>query len=233
MGETPKTRRRWLRFSLRSLLILVTIAGIGLAFVVRWHQRAIRQRAAVAALEPFAVTYDQIYDESFDPSEPPLVPWWFFGLVGYDHLHNVVEVTLYEATDHQMALVSDFPGLQKLILDTGTRCGEAGYLQIRSLKNLRHLEVHEAPELNDRAMTSIASVAGLEHLHLHGRNSVTDDGLAELVRLTRLKSLTLHRGSRVSDRKDWPKSEDSRISKSFICTWTTTQASSNRRCTWP
>ena len=114
MSPIPKTRRRWLRFSLRALLILVTLFGLGMTFVARWHYRAIRQRDAVTALGDGNIV---MYEGLADPqNDPPPVPNWLRGLIGFDHFHNVDDVSLSDATDDQLELLKSFPKLESLSL---------------------------------------------------------------------------------------------------------------------
>ena len=48
---TPKPRRRWLQFSLRTMLVLVLIFGAGLGWFAREVQKARAQREAAKAIE--------------------------------------------------------------------------------------------------------------------------------------------------------------------------------------
>src|SRR5260221_8090278 len=103
MHDAPAKRRfRWFRFSLWTMLILVMLVGIGLAFLLRWDDRAKRQQQAVAALSSNsanAIWYENELDPEIDPAP---VPEWLSGLLSFHHFYNVVDVALHEATDDQI-----------------------------------------------------------------------------------------------------------------------------------
>ena len=50
MIDTTKPRRRWLRYSLMTLLVLVVLAGIGMTWVARKMQGVMRRNEAVEAI---------------------------------------------------------------------------------------------------------------------------------------------------------------------------------------
>ena len=47
---TPKPRRRWLQFSLRTLMVLMLVLGCGLSWLAREVQQARAQREAAKAI---------------------------------------------------------------------------------------------------------------------------------------------------------------------------------------
>jgi hypothetical protein len=199
MNVATNPRRRWFQFNMRAMLILVVFFGIGMTFVARWHDRARRQRDAVAALSsnPGNVIG---YERTLEPeNDPPPVPKWLRGLLDFDHFYNVVNVDLDEATDDQLRLLKDFPNLESLCLWRGSEVTEVGLGQIQSLKNLKQLTLLEMPALTDRVMALIGPIKGLRDLQLECGIKVTDAGLAELTGLSNLKSLTLKCGLQISD----------------------------------
>ncbi|HEY2840642.1 MAG TPA: hypothetical protein VGJ26_15910 [Pirellulales bacterium] len=84
--------RRWLRFSLRTMFIVVTL----IAAFVAYHMNWIRQRRAVIEGRLGEDVYVQSWDPAEDPFNPPLAPkWrpprgpgllWLFGERGYANL---------------------------------------------------------------------------------------------------------------------------------------------------
>jgi hypothetical protein len=50
MTDAPKPRRRWLRYSLITLLVLVVSAGIAMSWIAHRLQRSMRQHEAVEAI---------------------------------------------------------------------------------------------------------------------------------------------------------------------------------------
>ena len=200
MPLAPKPRRRWVRFSLRALLLLVTVSGIVFAFFLRWHEKAIRQRDSVLALSSDGS--NQIYYENGrDPEfNAPPVPQRFRGLLDFHHFYSVVDVSLSNANDHQMRMLENFPDLESLCLISASQCTGAGFARLRSMEHLKRLELFDIPCLDDQALAVVTSLDGLEYLSVECGDKVSDAGLARLSRLTNLRSLRLKRGLMVTDR---------------------------------
>lgn len=197
--NAAETKRRWFRFSLRSLLIFVMVAGTGLAFFQQWDNRAKRQRDAVAKLSS-NIANTIWYENNVDPeNDPPPVPRWLRGLLGFDHFYNVDYVGLSEATDDELRLLANFPNLSRLCLySTPERTG-IGLGHLQSLERLKDLTLFDVPALNDRSIEAVGSIRGLQHLQFQCGNNVTDAGLTNLARLSNLKSLSLKCGLRISN----------------------------------
>lgn len=94
----PKRRRRWLRFGLRTFLVVVALAGVTLG----WKVRQVRQqRAAVEWVRENdgAVIYDFEWDEEMDqviphPHDDPPAPSWPGSLVGVDFVARPASIKL-------------------------------------------------------------------------------------------------------------------------------------------
>lgn len=167
----PKLRRRWLRFSVRGLLLAVTVLCVWLA----WHvDRGNRQRDAAAAVRETggAALYDyeaDIYDSGYSFSNCLREPsTWerIEGQIGREYCNDVVIV--------------DF-----------TFAEEAGK-GIESLDGFPRLRWLHAPgeSITDDSLDHIAEQSRLEQLHLRGA-SITDDGLQSICRLRRLSHLSV------------------------------------------
>jgi len=104
------TRRRF-RFSLRTLLALVVLLGVGLGWVV---QQAERQRKAVEAIRKAGgiVRYDYEMDEGGN-AEPP-VPTWLMRLVGDDYFADVAAVGYVRREGIDDVLLEHIKGLTEL-----------------------------------------------------------------------------------------------------------------------
>src|SRR4051794_11935806 len=95
-----KPKRRWSSFSLRTLLVFVTVASVGFGYFAHKLRQAERQRAAVEALRIAGgrlVRYDyQIDSDGNDlPGFPePPGPAWLLDRLGIDFLANVTLVNL-------------------------------------------------------------------------------------------------------------------------------------------
>jgi len=109
---TPKPRRRWLQFSLRTLMALVVLLSLPLAWFALKIRKAERQRQAVEAIRKTGgvVVYDYEFevfanrlaeakllgvDMNYGPNEPePPAPEWLRGLLGVDFFSDVAVVDL-------------------------------------------------------------------------------------------------------------------------------------------
>src|SRR5687767_3006090 len=118
MNETVASERglfprRWLRFSLRTLLVLLTVACVTLGL---WVQRAERQRRAVAAIREMggSVTYDFQEAQWRSLTRTPAWRGWF----GVDYFAKPSFVQLpASATDADLLHVREFTGLRSLVLE--------------------------------------------------------------------------------------------------------------------
>jgi Leucine-rich repeat (LRR) protein len=203
--ESPSRRRRWFQFSLRSLLIALTVAAVWLGL---WSSRAQRQKRAVAAARQaeMYIVYDSEYDDARSAA-----PEWLLKLLAVDWFADVVEV--YDDTDRRLDLepgesegiqgtdwlareMSAFPRLRKLMLsdpavdDAFLRC-------VSSCRHLEYLDVTDC-RITNAGLSHLTPLRGLKSLNLDGAR-VDDDGVARLDMLSRLETLSLDR-TRVGDR---------------------------------
>jgi hypothetical protein len=102
-SETQKPKRRWFRYSLRTMLVLVTLVAIVLGrwtFQARHQQRVVDQILALNG----EVYYDYQYPNGrFVPDAPPPVPRWLYDAVG---AHYFVRVTNVKQFGHFIAAIS-------------------------------------------------------------------------------------------------------------------------------
>jgi hypothetical protein len=169
MPEPPSTpRRRWLRFSLRSLLLLVVLIAIPLAWKVN---QVHNQRVVVAEIQRLKgrVAYDSFMEWK---GRPQILkgPEWLRGLLSDDFFTDVTVVQIGDpqVTDRTISQIATLPYLK--------------WLSVRS------------NEISDDGLKYLAGKNTLEELHLHS-SSITDKGLAQLVELkglTRLESEVDH-----------------------------------------
>jgi internalin A len=183
--------RRYLRFSVRGLIVLVLVIGLGLGWIVT---SAHIQRDAVAAVQDAGGSVNYDWDESHGtvmPGGKPWAPRWVVNLVGVDYFGHVVRVTLGPptATDTMMVQLGRLTGLQQLIL-YDTSISDARMVHLKSLSNLTILMLIRAP-VTDAGLAHLKGMTNLSTLDLR-RTMVTDAGLAHLKGLTRLRSLFLN-----------------------------------------
>src|SRR5262245_15237209 len=158
----PRRRRRWLQFSLRTVLILTAVIAAASA----WGNRIAARYAARQRIEklPVAVEIE---------AGPPWIGRWFGGEIGryfdqvraldfskWDDLSSTPEASLEHA-------------VPTLLKDIGRQTG------------LRKLDLTNAYVLHDDGLVPLEGLDELEELSLGGTN-VTDEGLRHLGGLTKL-----------------------------------------------
>jgi hypothetical protein len=176
----PTTRRRWLQFSLRTLMVLVLLASVAMSWLAVKMQRAKRQREAANRIVKLggSVTYDYEVDASGQriPNTNAPGPTWLRRLLGQDFFADVVQANLdsTEVTDAELEFLNGLPRLRWLNL-FNTQVTDAGLKHLEPLGYLQRLELGGASQITD---------AGLEHLEgLHelwavylGGTQVTEEG---------------------------------------------------------
>jgi hypothetical protein len=193
MASLPKQRhtakRRRLSFSLRTLLILTTLASIVLGVGGNILLRARRQRALVARIESLSgsVVYDfELGDRSAGKA---LVRHWGSWLLGKDAVASVVHVGLQPLeAEHDLSWLRELPEIEQLELK-GPFATDDDLEQIVQLKKLQRLRLSGTP-LAPRGLRAVAAAPALRSLAIEGVH--LDSGLAQgLGALTQLESLIL------------------------------------------
>ena len=152
-GPVSRPWRRYLRFSVRGLIVVVLVIGGGLGWIVR---QAHVQRDAVAAIEKSGggVSYHWGWrDGKSIPRGKPWAPKWLVDRIGVDYFGHVTAVGLSPTeTDSAIVHVGHLTQLQRLTIN-GSSVSDAGLTHLKGLTKL--------------------SVLGL------GNTQVTDAGLAQ------------------------------------------------------
>jgi Leucine-rich repeat (LRR) protein len=184
---TPEPRRRWLQYSLRTLLALMLVIGCGLAWFAHKIQQAWAQREAVKAIEELEglVSYE---DVSSSTRRTTVV--WVGKLLGEDLSGDVLYVDLSETqvTDAGLKHLRGLTQLQVLTLDS-TQVTDAGLEHLRGLTQLRELQLTNT-QVTDAGLGHLRGLTQLQWLSLD-RTQVTDAGLEHLRGLTQLQQLYL------------------------------------------
>jgi len=186
----PMPKRRWLRYSLSTLFVLVSTVCVLLAFVVVPSER---QKRAVAALRATdgAVLYD--FEEAGENSPKPE---WVARLLGIDYVASVRCVWLTAPTEEEVQHASHLTTLRVLQLrdafvDDADLSLFAGHFEMREL-------YLENTKVTDGGLAHLANMRHLEILWL-SNTEVGDAGLAYIRTLTNLRTLGMD-NTRISDR---------------------------------
>ncbi len=164
---TVQPKNRWLRFSLRTMLVVVTVVCVLLASKVR---QAEKQRKVVAwVLESGGgVVYDferNFADQDGHPighylqngdwvshAEPP-GPTWLREMVGMDYLAAIVEVRWYNKAVTDVTPLENLPDLETLRIPTSSL--QQAYPSVMKLTGLK--ELHLWMDIWDKRTSSLVT----------------------------------------------------------------------------
>jgi hypothetical protein len=186
--------RRWLRFSLRTFFLLVTVLCVWLGIRVN---QARRQKEAVEALRMrgFYVNYEHWrsdqYPEYFNSSRELPVPTWLRNLAGDDFFQKAVAIRFVPtSSDDDCIHLAALPHIEGLYVGgRGNDVSDVGLAHLPRPDRLVHFNA-ASTLVGDGFVKRLANANGLETLELSGTR-VTDEGLQALPRLPKLKQLGL------------------------------------------
>lgn len=205
------SHHRWFQFTIRSVLVLMTVVAVGFGlWVSQFHRRqqALSALRGVASLgkPPGMVSIGGPQTIRFE--YPPAAIWlyrqnWLQKIIGCDFFDEPVEITLTAAPSRHGGRVSDadlrtlreLQTVKRLSLDL-TDVGEQGMPYLRGLTNLEQLNV-AASKAGDDALANMAKLSKLARLDLSD-TLITDTGLPHLANLSSLGYLNLQR-TKVTD----------------------------------
>ena len=188
-----KHKRRWLQFSLRSLMIFTMICAAVSGYLAKKIEQKRHEQAAVDAIVKLGglVSYD--YDQGGGAREP--TPAWLTELLGENFFSDVEDVDFGAGHVPQSNFASadtiDFEYLIRLeTLDLSrANLSDAGMAHLEGLSQLRQLNLRWN-HATDVGVARISGLTRLEELDLTW-NRITDRGLVELSGLSRLRKLNL------------------------------------------
>jgi hypothetical protein len=194
-----KSWRHWLRFSVRTLMIVLALFACTIGWLV--HSAQV-QRDAVEAIEATsgAVSYVWQYKDGDEISNGrPWAPKWLVDLLGVDYFGSIALVYLGdEATEAVMGHVGHLKNLERLSLcaQRGKHVTDSWLTHLRGLTRLKDLILFNTA-ITDAGLVHLEELTSLEWLDLT-HTKITDAGLAHLKNLASLKELDLF-GTQVSD----------------------------------
>lgn len=184
----PRARLR-LRYNLKTLLVLVTVAAsfCGWAY---WQIKGLRRQRA--EVEFFTARGANIITQ-------PVLPLWLARALGDSDGKLFVRITAAHfrltssalgppLVDEDLAIVGTWSSLERLVISHAKVTSE-GLRHVARLRGLKDLRILHTP-VNDLGLWSVRELKQLETLVLDG-TQVTDEGLGHLAALRNLRLLSL------------------------------------------
>lgn len=219
-------RRRWLSFSLRAMLVLITLVCVLLGWlgrdVYQYRQRKALIERIVSAGGHYSISgfeYD-VANTNADPRgfKERLLAWWF----GPEfHLRDIDAVSLQEG-DHSVLLedLAELHTIQSLVL-SGAEITKETAQTLLAMQSLSEVRIYST-NITPKELTRIKSLSALQGLQLYseaandkniallkhfpgltwlkmGNGSLTDEGLRSLKDCPRLRYLHLGGFANVTD----------------------------------
>jgi hypothetical protein len=191
--------RRWLRFSLRFLMLLIAVVAIPLAWKVN---RVRNQRAVIAEIRKLPgfmfYDYERNYGVGISTSSGPPGPEWLRDLLGIDYFADVVHVNISgpQVTDETLHRLASLPHLQLLGAESDNITDQGVAVLARS-KDLFSVGV-TSKQLTVASVDHLQGLPKLYWLACSGQQ-VDDSWVPHIVELKTVQCIQLT-DARVSDR---------------------------------
>jgi hypothetical protein len=155
--------RGW-RFGLRTLLLAVAVAALGMA----WINLARRQSVAVDALRASNPGATVLYGNERPGDSSNQSSWsnWARRNLGADYVSTVRGVELFYATDADLARVGQLETLKWLSLVRSVDLTDAGLAHLRGLEKLETLILLDAEQVTDAGLRQLESLSHLKRLRV-------------------------------------------------------------------
>lgn len=179
--------RRWLRFSLRGLLLFMLLLSLPLGWLGMKLANKREERKLVEQIEATegTVNYASDYKSGHETWRPAAD--WLGELLGQEHLFDHVEyinwhpgMQPFDTKDVLSRLIKQAPYLKEIVV-SGIDLGDAEMEDFKRLTQLKHLELVGAP-ITDKGIASLAHLPELNELRLDFTD-LSDDGLNALTGL--------------------------------------------------
>ena len=193
--------RPWfLRFSLRFLMLSITIACISFAIFLN---RLERQKRMVATIEKLggSVRYDYQYipyaGASYNVSRMRVPQYWQSQL-GIDFFHAVVDVKLSDTGEKPPLeeIARCLPRTTQLFVP-GKYLDDESFKQIGKMKCLKSLYVYQARQVTDKGIAHLAGLKDMTNLHITS-TKMTDKSFSVFGEMESLSVLFLY-GNYITD----------------------------------
>ncbi len=197
--------RRWLQFSLRTLLVVVTMVGAVSGWLAKEVHKADRQAKILARVtggDSFYLYADQWSPDSDGPTQNPQdwQPNFLQRMFGENFMRSVVIVNFdgsetENLSDQDTAAFGELTELRHLSICHAPVTDES-LAHFSRLTHLKELSLSGAA-ITDAGLKHLAGLTEVEQLLLYD-TPITDEGLVHLQRMTHLKYLAL-KGTKVSN----------------------------------
>jgi Leucine-rich repeat (LRR) protein len=197
--RNPTMKLRWYQYSLRTLLIIVTIIAIFMSWFSVKLKQAREQKAVVEEITKLemGVQYDWQLDRPVEPPKPgqlfggPKRPWpdWLRNILGNDFFDNVVVVFFRQnaVAEKNLIYLKKFPRLRYIdflpekITDVGLANLSGTSIQSLNLTGSK---------ITDAGLTHLEHLPQLQWLYIDN-TAITDEGFEHLKNLTQLRAIFL------------------------------------------
>ena len=195
---SPKPKRRWYQFSLRTLIAVTLLSCVVFGGWLQFmRNRAAENRERVAAVEKAVAEFDKLGGRVHSEYEVLRNATWLEKLFddpgGPDDPVEVLDVRFVDlrgtsVTDAGLEHLKGLTRLETLLL-YDTKVTDAGLKHLNGLTNLEHLDL-TACNVTDAGLEHVKGLMNLEYVDLRS-TIITDTGLKHLRGLTSLKTLLL------------------------------------------
>lgn len=175
-NATPAPKRRWFRFSLRTLFVALTAIAILLGWVAWRLERARQDQRVLADLDPAAGISFRGYDM------PMSSPEWLKTMWVMEHFYSVdrLEIRpLPHTPDDALKHLARLPRLVKLKIESDAITDD-GLRHLSSIKGLRVLGV-ASPQITDEGLLILGQMKQLKELAVESHR-LTAGGIERLKR---------------------------------------------------
>ena len=190
--DSLRPRRRWLQYSLRTLLLVVFVASVGMIPLGVKVQKARVQKRSVTEIRRLGgyVFYaGESHSGKPDPPARARVTTWLHDFLGEDFFITVETAGFpKEAPEADLRHVRGLTQLKTLVLHRA-KVADADLENLEGLSELESLTL-SGTKVTDAGLKHIEGLAKLEKVDV-GDTGVTDAGLKCFERLTNLKELDL------------------------------------------
>ena len=190
-SNSSSTKRRWFRFSLRTLLIGTAVLGAILGLISNELIRVRRHREAVRTVRRLGGMYAYYCDGQCQPRGP----WWL--AIVCDDLYADEEVVCFCSKgneglrDEDLRVLTEFPRL-RVVEICASGITDDGLVHLENVRGLRRLVLHET-QVTGAGLRRLRKTP-IEQLVL-GQSAVSDETLECLDSFKRLKKLALYNTS--------------------------------------